>query len=366
MVQSPNMKKHGWIIALFVALLLLIIYYAYDVYFASNQKVPPVLPATAVEAVKVIASDVPDHIHATGSLRANQRVNIIPEYSGVIAKIMFMDGQYVTAGQPLIKFEDVDAIAQLQSAKAKLQLAKGKYARAQSLAKRKAISQQNFDEASADYVQQQALVDEKQNLLDKRTLRAPFAGQVTSRRVDIGQYITAGQILVDVVDNTQLKVSYQIAEQQAPLLKIGQQVTLSTSAYPHQIFSGKVEYISPILNTQTRTVEVLATIPNTQSLLKPGMFVEIDQLLSVRPNMPIIPIKALVATLGGHYVYRIIDNKAVQTKVEVGQRWRANAEILSGLAVGQEIVVAGQQKLRDGMSVEITKQDNIALPDGLQ
>tara|TARA_R110000868_G_scaffold8205_5_gene42681 strand:- start:3583 stop:4662 length:1080 start_codon:yes stop_codon:yes gene_type:complete len=358
--------KRLFIIILIVIIALLASYYSYQVYLKplpnSNMAIPPV----AVEAVKVIASDVPDHIQATGTLQANQSVEISPEFAGQVASIMFTNGQKVDAGEPLVQLDDTDAQAQLKSAKADLHLSKVKYDRIVELVKQAALSQQSLDEAKATLLQQQALLSEKQNVVNKMLLRAPFAGTVTSRKVDDGQYIDVGQDLVQLVDSSQLKVSYQVPEQQMPLLQMGQEATVNTSAYPGQTFDGKVSYISPVLNTDTRTVEVHAIIPNEKSLLKPGMFVDINQLLAVRPNMPIVPIQALVPSLGGTFVYVIDKGVAIQTKVAIGERWRANAEILSGLKPGQVIVAAGQQRLRDGSKVKVTKNDKVNLPADLQ
>ena len=160
-----------------------------------------------------------------------------------------------------------------------------------------------------------------------------------------------GQPLVDLVDRSQVKVTYRVPERRLSQIQLGQEVRVTVSAYPDRVFRGVVDLVSPVVDEATRTVLVRAVVPNLDDLLKPGMFARVQTLVERRERSLVIPESALVASLDGFAVYAVNDNQARLTPVVLGVRERGTVEIRSGLTVGQSIVIRGTQKLVDGMPV---------------
>lgn len=314
-----------------------------------SNSIPPVL----VEVVKVKQQTIPVSINAFGTLVADNQVDISPEIDGQIAKIGFNNGQYVKRGQLLFQLDDSIVRTQLSAAQAKLKLSLEDLRRSHRLLTQDALSQQAVDTATAAVAEDESTTNEKQIRVDKMQLRAPFNGILGSRSVSIGQYVTVGETLVTLVNTDSLKVIYNVSQTYLSQLKLGQTVEITSSALPGESFSGTVSYISPSIDTTSRTVEVHATVPNNAGQLAPGMFVTINQELSERPNSLVIPAEALVATIAGNEVYVLQDDRVIETPVQVGARWDNMVEITSGLNLNQQVVSVGQQRLRDGSIVKV-------------
>jgi membrane fusion protein (multidrug efflux system) len=349
-----NIHKQGRFWLIFILILIAVLGYWY--YGEHNSAAPATLNmdvSIPVEAVTVQQQTMPISIKALGSLAADQQIEVSPEVDGQIAKINFHNGQDVKQGRLLFQIDDSVAHAQLTAAKAKLRLSKEDFRRNHRLLENDALSQQALDQAAEALAEDQAVVNERQLLVKKMQLRAPFDGTVGSRTVSVGQYVTVGQTLAPLVNTDSLKVIYNVSETYLPQLKLGQLVSVTSSALPGERFSGTVAFISPTVDVTSRTVEVHATVPNNAQQLAPGMFVNVEQQLGQRLNALVIPAEALVATISGSEVYVIQNGRAVETPVKVGARWGGNVEITSGLTAKQQIVNVGQQKLRDGSQVQI-------------
>ena len=224
-----------------------------------------------------------------------------------------------------------------------------------------ALSQQALDQAKEELAENKAKADEKELLVEKMRLKAPFAGTVGSRTVSVGQYVSVGQTLVTLVNINSLKVIYHVPEVYLSQLKLGQTVEITSDALPGEKFSGTVNYISPSIDVATRTVAVHATVPNDAQQLAPGMFVKVEQELSERQNALVVPAEALVATISGSKVYVAANGHAVETSVTVGVRWGDAVEILKGLDVKDNVIIAGQQKLHDGSAIETFKPNKASV-----
>lgn len=344
-------RRRVIVISVFLLILLSIIaWFVYDV-----EKPAVIQPSSriAVETVNVQQQTIPVDVNALGSLQADQSVDISPEVDGQIAKIDFHNGEEVKAGHVLFQLDDSIARAQLEAAEAKLRLSKEDLRRNHRLLKHDALSQQALDQAIEQVAQDQASANEKRLLVKKMQLRAPFSGNVTSRQVSVGQYVTVGQTLVTLVNTDDLKVIYNVDQTYLSQLKLGQTVQVRSDALPGETFSGTVSYVSPSIDETTRTVEVHATVPNNAQQLAPGMFVNVSQELSERDNALVVPTQTLVATIAGQKVFVIKNGRAYETPVKIGARTLKYVEITSGLESGDVVVSAGQQKLRDGSQVQI-------------
>jgi membrane fusion protein (multidrug efflux system) len=170
--------------------------------------------------------------------------------------------------------------------------------------------------------------------------------------VSPGNYVSTGQELVSLTDIHHLHAEYNVPENALALLKLGQAVKVTTSTFPGKAFAGHVAYMAPTINTQDRTIALYAEVPNESQILVAGLFVNVEQTLGEQADALMIPATSLVATIDGQQVYTVVDGKAHAVAVTVGQHTEKNVQILTGLVLGDSVVVAGQQKIHDGAEVK--------------
>jgi len=296
---------------------------------------------------------IPKQIESVGSLKALEEVNISSEVDGRVIQIFFKDGQFVAKGMPIIQLDNIKAKADLESAQTALKLSQTTYERYQALYKEGGVSQQELDQQRSDVESKEAAVKNTIAALNQKQIQAPFDGELGAFAINEGAYINKGEALVKLVNKRKLKVEYAIPEIFLPQLKVGQPVLVSVDSYPGQTFAGQVTFIAPSIDKLTRTVSVQATVPNEEGTLSPGMFVHISQIISEQRETIVIPEQAIIASLQGYSLFKVVAGKAQSIKVTVGERYNGMLEIKQGLEIGDVIVIAGQQKLDDGVAVNI-------------
>lgn len=306
-----------------------------------------------VEVQKVARQSFERGITAVGSLRSYESVTLRPEVAGRISEIRFTEGQRVTKGQVLIRLDDSVPRAEFEQARANFTLAKSNYDRSIELQQKGFISKQAKDEADNAMKVQQAAMVLAQVRLDKNDIRAPFGGVIGLRNVSVGDYIGAGQDLVALEAIDPLKVDFRIPEIYLSQIRTGQTLEVALDAMPDKAFAGSVYAISPLIDTGGRSIVMRAQVKNPGGHLRPGMFARVKLLLDEPSLSPAVPEAALVPMGDNQFVYRVQDGRAERVQVVVGQRSKGMVEITSGLAEGDEIVVAGAQKLRDGVPVKL-------------
>ncbi len=308
--------------------------------------------AVAVNVAKVTSGDIPQTIMALGGLSALKYVVISAETAGRVSAINFKDGQQVGRGMPIVQLDNQQATALYQTAVTQFHLARQKYERSKQLVNI-AVSMQDLAVLKAMVATSQAAVQKALADLNEKQVIAPFTGVLGAFRVQVGDYITAGEQLVTLTNSKQLRADYNIPEDKLPSIQAGQLVSVTTSAYPKKVFYGTVTFISPTINQSSRMVAIQALVNNPKGLLSPGMFVHISQQIGTIKNTVIIPDSAISADIKGYFVYKVVGNKVVQDYITIGMRIDGKAQILKGLAVGDTIVVAGQQKLQDGSVIKV-------------
>jgi membrane fusion protein (multidrug efflux system) len=326
---------------------------------------PPPNPPIEVGSAKVTMEPVQDRLAAVGTVLANEEVTLMPEVAGRVTAIHFTEGQRVESGALLFEFDRQKEQAQLEQARVDLELARQNAERVEQLAGTRAISKQEIDQVRSQVTLREAVMTFQQERLNDLTLKAPFAGIVGPRRVSLGQFVNVGQQLVTVTDDARVKVTYSVPEGRLAELSVGQAVEIKVAAFGDRVFPGEVELINPRVDESTRTVEVRALADNPDRLLRPGMFARVETITGTRPQAVVVPEKALVPSLTGFAVYRVdtasTNTVARLTQVELGQRMPGRVEIREGLAAGQDIVVAGTQKLVDGAPIAPTPEDAAAV-----
>ncbi len=308
--------------------------------------------ASPVEVVAAAAKTMSDDITAVGSLLSDESVQIAAETNGRVAEIRFTEGDSVAEGDVLIRLDDALIKAQLADSEARLALAKANYDRAVTLRKSGTTSQTALDTAQSELLVQQAVYDLIRTQHEKLSIKAPFPGELGFRTISQGAYVTAGTPLVNLEKIDQLKVNFSVPEFYLSKLAVGQKIDITADALPGLRFEGTIYAIDPAIDVNGRAVRVKATLANQHEKLRPGLLARITVRGQPRTAVT-IPESALVSRGEDFLVFKTDNGKAKETKVLAGRRENGFVEILDGVEVGQQVVIAGQSRLRDGSDVEI-------------
>ena len=291
-------------------------------------------------------------ISAVGSLRSDESVVLRPEVAGRIQSIDFKEGQPVARGRALVRLDDSVPRAELAQARANLTLAQTHYRRAVELQGKGFVSQKARDESASSLKVQEAAVALAQARLDKMTITAPFSGIAGLRSVSVGDYVSQGQDLAPLEAIDPLKVDFRVPEMYLNKVGVGQQLTLRMDALPGEDRPGLVYAVSPLVDAGGRSILLRATVANRDAVLRPGMFARV-QLQFAQDQALVVPEAALTPSGQAQYVYRVRDGVAERRAVTIGERREGLVEILTGVGEGDQLVVAGLQRVTDGAPVQI-------------
>ena len=284
---------------------------------------------------------------------------------------MFQAGSTVKAGTPLVQLFDAPEQGDLASFKAQAKVAELNLDRAKQLASRQFGPQATVDTAQAAFDQAQAGISRTEAVISQKLVRAAFDGDLGVRRVEVGQYLTAGTQIVTLTDLSAVYANFTVTEKDSGTLKVGQTVRITVDAYPGRKFEGKLTTIEPQIAAETRNIRVQATIQNPDKILKPGMFATTTVVLPDKPAVITVPETAVDYTLYGDSVYLITEKKeddgktsltAVRTFVQTGDRSDGRAVIVRGLKAGDRVVQVGQLKLQSGVAVAISPDPAPQIP----
>ncbi len=317
----------------------------------ANTASKPASPAISVEVRSVAAQSLTRELSAVGSLRSDESVVLRPEIGGRVVEIGFKEGQPVKAGQLLIALDDSIYRAQLDQARANHELARRNNERAQELLARKLIAQADRDQASANFDAAAAAVALAQARLEQCRILAPFAGITGLRLVSPGDYVSAGQDLVNLEDLSTLKLDFRLDESALPALAVGQALNLSVDSYPGQSFKAELYAIDPKVSSATRSISLRARLPNPDGKLRAGQFARVRLAVDQRVEAIVVPEQAIFPRGDKQFAYVVVDGQAQLRELRIGQRSPGSVEILSGLTVGDALVIAGLQHLNDGAAV---------------
>jgi membrane fusion protein (multidrug efflux system) len=317
-----------------------------------------------VEAVKVATVSLPQTITAVGSLRSDESITVRPEVAGRISVIAFNEGQRVVKGATLVKLDPSINEADVQQARANLKLAKSKFDRATDLAKSNFISSQAKDEAENNLRVAEAALQLAEAKLAKTEIKAPFSGIIGLRVLSVGDYVKEGADIVNLEAIDPLKVDFRVPEIYLRQVQVGQALEVTLDALPGKTYEGKVFAINPLIDATGRSIVIRAQVKNADTALRPGMFARVRLITRDQQDALVLPEQAIVPQGEEMYVFKVVDGKAMRTKVAVGQRRDGKVEISSGLAAGDTVVSAGQLKLRDGVPVAIAGNGGRAVAGG--
>lgn len=321
--------------------------------FSSALNMVPLAQADGLpaEVVHVKSEPLVHMIEAVGTLTANESIILRPEQSGAVEQVLFTEGASVNAGDKLIVLESSLYKAQLQESKARVNLSRIDYQRADSLVKKRVGSQQDKDSSLAQLQVDQALQAVAQTRLNKMTINAPFDGVLGLRKFSPGDYVNVGQDLVELTDMKMMKVDFNVPENQLSHVHNGQTINVLVDALPGETFSGEIYAISPSINNRNHNIAIRAKLENRDNLLRPGLFARIQIITHTDAHAIMVPEEAIIPKNSEFFVMTVEDDKIGMAQVTLGLRRNGAVNILSGLNVDQVIVTAGQMKLFPGSPV---------------
>ena len=311
----------------------------------SNKKGDKSIP---VNAYIVKAQGLSSNIQAVGTLMPNEEVDLVAETTGKVIGIYFEEGTRVKKGELLLKVDDADLQAQLMRAKYQQKLLSEQLERQRVLFQKDAVSREEYDKVQTDYNMVEADIALLEVKIARTELRAPFSGIIGFRNVSLGAYLS------HLVDDNRLKVEFSIPEKYASDAKIGATVRFKTES-SEKLFPAKVYAIDPRVDTQTRTILLRALSENTNHELSPGMFARIDLITSHSNRALLIPTQSVVSDMEGKSVWVVKNGKARTVPVETFQRTENQIEILSGLSIGDTVLVSGLMQVREGIPVTLSQ-----------
>lgn len=334
-----------------------VFYYKTQQWQAMSEQMAQDEPPATIASAKVAQESWQPTLNAVGSMVAVNDVAVTNEVAGKVDKIQFESGQRVDKGDVLLHLDANVDRAELEGLQAELQLAEVQFNRASKLVKERSVSQSDYDEAKARLERARANVASKREVINKKTIRAPFSGSLGIRQVDLGEYLAAGSAIVPLQSLDPIYVDYTLPERHLASLSVDQAIELTVQAYPNESHEGKIEALNPGINPETRSVQIRAKLDNPDILLRPGMFAEVRTLLPRQDNVLTVPQRAITYAPYGNSVFVIVekdDQKIVQRRqVETGEIRGNRVEVLEGLEQGEEVVVSGQNKLRNEQPVQI-------------
>jgi len=330
--------------------------------FKKNMAAAALVPQT-VSTITAATSEWQPFIQSTGTLRAVRGADLSAQASGVVDEIAFDSGNEVAAGKVLLRLKPNDDYAKLQQLQAAADLADQTYKRDQEQFVAQAISRANIDTDVSTLKSARAQVAAQQALIDEKIVKAPFAGRLGIRQVDIGQYLTAGTSVVTLQALDPILVDFYVPQQALAQMKIGQPVSATVDTYAGQTFSGAIEAINSKVDQSSRNVQVRATLHNPDKRLVPGMFANVRIQYGEKNQQITLPQTVVTYNPFGDTVFVVeqgaIDDKAkphltVQQRfVKLGATRGDQVAVLSGVKAGETVVSAGQMKLRNGVAVAI-------------
>ena len=307
--------------------------------------------APALVSVATVRNErVSQKLEALGNARANESVNVTSKTSNVVTAVMFRDGERVKRGQILVQLDDAQQRADVAAAEAAVAESERIYNRSRELMATEALSKSQFDQLEATLKANSARLRAANARLEDTVIRAPFSGRVGLRSVSVGTLISPGDVITTLDDTSVIKLDFSVPENFLASLREGLSVRATAPAFPGRSFSGKVASIDSRVDMNTRSVTVRALLANEDGALRPGMFLNVALANDERDAL-VIPEEALTPEAERQYVFVVADGKAQRREVRIGGRRPGSVEVLGGLDAGEQVIIEGTQKVRDGAPV---------------
>ena len=343
-----------------------------------SSQVPP--PATVTsEAAK--AEKWIEQLPSIGTLTSSHGVDMTSQIAGIVTEVYLESGAEAERGTSLVQLDIAVELADLASAKATLQEAEVGFQRQADLIAKRVTSEANLDTARAKRDTASAAVNKIQAVIAQKTIKAPVSGRLGIRKVERGQYVSPGMVLVTLQQLDPIRVDFPMPEQLISKLRVGQQLEVTVDTFPGEIFKGEIESLDARVAQDTRTLLVRGSLPNGRRLLLPGMFANVVVLAGEPRDVVTVPRTAVTYSLYGDSIYAVKsvpaeppkDGKADATAepklvadrrfVKTGEAREDRVVVLTGVAVGEQVVTTGQLKLNPGAAIRVDNTQPLSRPE---
>ena len=319
---------------------------------AAPGAAPGAPPPLSVEVRTLVPSTLVERMATTGTVRANEEVDLVCEIAGKVSQIAFREGARVDEGDLLLKIDDTQLVAERERAAYRVALAERGEARQRRLFDEGLVSPEGYDFALNELNVLRAELALAEGRLAKTEIRAPFGGVIGLRDVSLGAYLTPQTRIATLQDVNPVKIDFSVPERYAGQLSVGQDVSFRTRG-SERSHTGRIAAIEPRVDLETRSLTLRALSANPDGTLVPGAFADVEVVVRRLDDALAIPSRAVIPELGGKKVFVVENGQAQPRAVETGLRTQDDIEIISGLAPGERVIVTGIQRLRPGLAVSV-------------
>ncbi len=305
-----------------------------------------------VQGAAIEGRVLPRVLEVTGALTADEAADIASERDGQVASVRVERGSYVVKGAILATLDDREAKAQLDQARANLAWAKAEVERYAELRRRQVVARAEDQRKATDLELAAASLALAEKGHADCTIRAPFSGVVTEKKISAGAYIKKGSPICGLVKIDPLRAELAIPEAAVSSVQVGQKAALAAQSFPDRTFDATVRYIGPSLRSEARTLVVEAMVPNPHHVLKPGLFVTARISLPKSEETLLVPAAAVVTDSGVSHVFVLGPSRIVERIVSIGERYGDSLEVRSGISAGERVVVGPDRRLVDGLEIQ--------------
>ncbi len=309
-----------------------------------------------------------DEVEALGTLKANESVEITSTVTELVTGVYFEDGQRVDKGDLLVEMDAAEERAELLEEQSTLEEAQRQLERAQPLVKQGVTSEATLDQRQREASTARARIKAIESRIAQRSVTAPFDGVLGLRNISVGSLAQPGTLITTIDDDSVMKLDFSVPAVYLPTIEPGVKIEARSRAFPEKIFQGTVSSIDSRIDPVTRAILVRALIDNEDRLLRPGLLMRVVLQKNPRESL-IVPEEALIPEGNQNFVLVVVEGEKGKTverrKVELGERRTGEAEILSGLEEGEQVVTHGAIKARPGSPVTIrsVQKSDESLPD---
>jgi membrane fusion protein, multidrug efflux system len=350
------MKNKTLIIIIFIVALLVIIKLVFlKPQNSANVSSGPPKPQTAI-VTGFVANPmiIENKITSSGTVLANEEVELRPEVSGKLVSVLFKEGTNVEKGELLVKINDADLQAQLKKLNLQYKLSKEKEVRLKALLEIKGLSQEEYDVAANELQTIEADMDYTRAQIAKTEIRAPFRGKIGLKSVSEGSFVNNANVIASIQQTDLLKIDFAIPEKYAAVVTPGDTVLFSVIGISGNL-SARVSAIEPKIDAQTRNINIRAAYNNSNGKVFPGAFAKVNLIASKKQSSFMIPSEAVIPEMKGSKIFICKNGKAMPVKVETGIRSESKIEIVTGLNPGDTVITTGIMSLKPEMNVKVTQ-----------
>jgi membrane fusion protein (multidrug efflux system) len=309
--------------------------------------------ALPVDAVVMRPTNFDNTLVITGSILANESLELKSEASGKITRINFKEGSRVKEGDLLVQTNDEEIRAQIEKQRYMQKLNKDNEFRQRQLFKKEAISQEEYDNALNRLNTTISDIKLLEAQLQKTRVYAPFDGVIGLRYVSTGAYISPSTVIATLYNNSPAKIEFAVPSRYSAQITPGKKIRFTIENDTSRVFAGEVYALEPRINEETRTLKLRALADNSKGILIPGQFVKVDLILDSKPNALLVPTQAVIPDQSGQKVFVARHGQAVEVSIETGTRTNLRIEVLSGLQPGDTVVTTGILQMRNGLPVQV-------------